>query len=210
MSSGCWVDVEWMSSGCQVDSNSILLDFATLTWFSEFPSDYHWLNRNKVAASKIIHGKKNALNQGLWLVESLESRILIGREPLPKIFKGGTLTIENLCQLMNFGLILLDWGCHIFIGPSGCPVDFQCMSNGCQVESKDNHFTSTVDKHPLDIHLTSTWHPLDNHSTSTQHQLFIHFTSTQHPLDIHSTSTRHPLDIHWKSNGCQVDVNRVD
>ena len=90
------------------------------------------------------------------MVESLESRILIGREPFPKIFKGGTLTIENLCQLMNFGLILLDEGCHIFIGPSGRPVDFQCMSNGCQVESKDNHFTSTVDKHPLDIHLTST------------------------------------------------------
>ena len=56
------------------------------------------------------------------MVESLESRILIGREPLPKIFKGGTLTIENLCQLMNFGLILLDGGCHIFIGPSGRPV----------------------------------------------------------------------------------------
>ena len=142
------------------------------------------------------------------MVESLESRILIGREPLQKIFKGGTLTIENLCQLMNFGLILLDGGCHIFIGPSGCPVDFQCMSNGCQVESKDNHFTSTVDKHPLDILLTSTWHPLHNHSTTTLHPLNIHLTFTQHPLDIHSTSTGSQMDVKWMSIGLMKLRNR--
>ena len=120
------------------------------------------------------------------MVESLESRILIGREPLPKIFKRGTLTIENLCQLMNFGLILLDGGSHIFIGPSGRPVVFQCMSNGCQVESKDNHFKSTVDKHPLDIHLTST----------------------RQPIDIHLTSTGSQMDVKWMSIGLMKLRNR--
>ena len=39
-------------------------------------------------------------NRGLSLVESSESRLLIGREHSRKIFKGGTLTILNLCQLM--------------------------------------------------------------------------------------------------------------
>ena len=65
------------------------------------------------------------------MVESLESRILIGREPLLKFFKGGTLMIENLCQLMNFGLILSHGGCYIITGPSGCLLDYNRGGKGC-------------------------------------------------------------------------------
>ena len=43
---------------------------------------------------------KSSRNRGLSLVESYESRLLIGREHSQKIFKGGTLTILNCCQLM--------------------------------------------------------------------------------------------------------------
>ena len=67
------------------------------------------------------------------MVESLESRILIGREPLLKFFKGGTLTIENLCQLMNFGLILSHGGCYIITGPSGCLLDYNRGVKGVDI-----------------------------------------------------------------------------
>ena len=40
-------------------------------------------------------------NRGLSLVESSESWLPIGREDSRKIFKGGTLTILNLCQWMD-------------------------------------------------------------------------------------------------------------
>ena len=86
------------------------------------------------------------------MVESLESRVLIGREPLPKIFKGGTLTIENLCQLMNFWLILLDGGCHIFIGK----VVVQWIFSACQMDVKWKVKTTTLNQLLTNIHLTST------------------------------------------------------
>ena len=40
------------------------------------------------------------------MVESSESWLLIGREDSPKMFKGGTLTILNLCQWITFETFL--------------------------------------------------------------------------------------------------------
>ena len=60
----------------------------------------HIISRVKlypVAASRLSRRQKIVWNRGLWLVGSPESRLLIGREPPPKIFKGGTLTVQNLC-----------------------------------------------------------------------------------------------------------------
>ena len=55
-------------------------------------------------------------NRGLSLVESSESWLPIGREDSRKIFKGGTLTILNLCQWMDIEVnwqpigLIDDWG----------------------------------------------------------------------------------------------------
>ena len=52
--------------------------------------------------SKFGTRQESGQNRGLSLVESSESRLPIGREDFQKIFKGGTLTILNLCQWMDF------------------------------------------------------------------------------------------------------------
>ena len=59
------------------------------------------------------------------MVESLKCWLLIGREVSQKIFKGGTLTILNLCQWMDIeenwqqiGMIG-EWGTHLKVGSSG-------------------------------------------------------------------------------------------
>ena len=52
--------------------------------------------------SKFGKSPESGRNRGLSLVESSESWLPIGREDSPKIFKGGTLTILNLCQSMDF------------------------------------------------------------------------------------------------------------
>ena len=52
--------------------------------------------------------KKFSQNQGLWLVESSESWLLIGREDSLKIFKGGTLTILK-CATGRFLTFLSQW-----------------------------------------------------------------------------------------------------
>ena len=51
--------------------------------------------------SKFGTRHESGQNRGLSLVESSESRLLIGREHSRKIFKGGTLMILILCQLMG-------------------------------------------------------------------------------------------------------------
>ena len=52
--------------------------------------------------SKFGKSPESGRNRGLSLVESSESWLPIGREDSPKIFKGGPLTILNLCQSMDF------------------------------------------------------------------------------------------------------------
>ena len=96
-SSGSQVVVKWMFSGYHVHLTITWLDIWSLTGLGEFPLARDWLNRSKVAASTVSHRQKIVWNRGLWLVGSPESRLLIGREPPPKIFKGGTLTVQNLC-----------------------------------------------------------------------------------------------------------------
>ena len=86
-----------MCSGCQVHLTITWLDISSLTGLGEFPLAYDWLNQSKVEASRISQRQKIVWNRGLWLVGSPESRLLIGRELPPKIFKGGTLTVQNLC-----------------------------------------------------------------------------------------------------------------
>ena len=119
-SSGRQVEVNWQSSGLQVvfkwkpSGNQLIVKWQTTESMrpSQFPSGFDWLNWSTVAAFRISQRIKYAWNGGLWLVESLESRLLIGREPPPEIFKGVTLTIQNLCQCSNFGSILSNLGCN--------------------------------------------------------------------------------------------------
>ena len=74
---------------------------------------------NALDGSKFGRSPESCRNRGLSLVESSECWLPIGREDSRKIFKGGTLTILNLCQWMDIeenwqqiGMIG-EWGTHL-------------------------------------------------------------------------------------------------
>ena len=125
MSSGNEVDVQWMSSGCHVSLTTTWLNIASLTGSSDFSSAYDWLNRNKVAAPRISHGKKMAWNRGLWLAESPKSRLLIGREPPQKCSKGIPLQSKifandpNLSRLFPMEGVISNQQHNIWFSPIG-------------------------------------------------------------------------------------------
>ena len=61
---------------------------------------------------QLIKRQEFRRNQGLSLDESYESWLLIGAEDSQKIFKGGTLTILNRCQLWEWQeqvLAIIKW-----------------------------------------------------------------------------------------------------
>ena len=67
----------------------------------------HWQIDCPLDGFKFVWCKKISRNRGLWLVESSESWLLIGREDSLKIYKGGTLTIYKLCHWMVFDLFFI-------------------------------------------------------------------------------------------------------
>ena len=138
---------------------STWLDIWSFTGLGKFPLAHDWLNRSKVTASRVSHRQKIVWNRGLWLVERPELRLLIGREHPPKILKGDTLTIQNLCQWFNFRSILFYWGGYIITGPSGC-------RHAPEAPPLLRNYIN-----PIDIHLTSNW---------------ILLTSTSYPLSTRS------------------------
>ena len=116
---------------------------------------------NALDGSKFGRSPESCQNPGLSLVESSECWLPIGRVDSRNIFKGGTLTILNLCQWMDIEEnwqqlgIIGEWGTHLKVGSSG--VYLYMIAIGIQLD---------LDWHPIGSHLGLNWHPILSQLTS--------------------------------------------
>ena len=117
--SRCWSNLRSTNPTpmCQLTENQVSLeyqltaDWQTLNWQSiAIPWVFNCYTRLSVnrhigfglADSRFGKHRKSGRNRGFWLVESSKSCPLIGPEDPRKMFKGGTLTILNMCHSSDF------------------------------------------------------------------------------------------------------------
>ena len=109
-----WVASKWLKWHRSGSSRKALANWQSIDifvyplgeiWFNWIFSDtvtLQWHSGSALDGFKFGWCRIFCWNRGLWLVESSESWLLIGREDSPKMFKGGTLTIVKICHSCVF------------------------------------------------------------------------------------------------------------